>query len=65
LDEEIRYIWNIGAGLTLNKALFGTIRYFTTAEFGFVDIVAAEFAWFLAHVTVGFIAYVCYRSMHI
>jgi len=44
LDEEIRYIWNIGAGLTLNKALFGAIRYFTTVVFGFVDIVSSEFA---------------------
>jgi len=44
LDDEIRYIWNIGAGLTVNKALFGAIRYFTTVEFGFVDILACEFA---------------------
>jgi hypothetical protein len=36
LDEEIECIWNNNAGLTLNKALFVAVRYFTTVAFGFV-----------------------------
>ena len=38
LDEEIECIWNNDAGLTLNKALFVAVRYFTTVAFGFVPL---------------------------
>jgi len=43
LDEETKYIWNNGAGVTLNKALFFYVRYFATATNGFV-LLASEFA---------------------
>jgi len=55
LDEEKKYIWNNGAGVTLNKALFFTVRYFATVTIGFV-LFESGFAQFLADIIVGFIA---------
>ena len=61
LDEEKKYIWNYGVGLTLNKALFCVVRYFATVTILFV-LFESEFVQFLAHIIVGFTASVSYKD---
>jgi len=61
LDEEIRYIWNKETRVTLNKILFGIVRYFATIMFGCVF--ESAFDGFLAHTTVAFTALVSGKPM--
>ena len=64
LDEEATYIWSPDARVTLNKALFTIVRYFTTIAFGFV-LHKFDFPWLLANTTVDFTASVSHKYVPI
>ena len=61
LEDERKYIWNYGTGVTLNKTLFCVVRYFTTLTILLV-LFESRFVQFLAHIIVGFTASVSCKT---